>query len=95
MDYSNTKNTRQHKAPTGEPRKIIVEVELDDGRSMMFVNDGITTSRQESGNPDITTILQNRPSFRGFIMGMTNLMGWRITDARGDSSAVRDLDIDD
>ena len=88
MDYN-----RRHQQPTRstEPAQVNVKIQTGkDGHIITFTNDGITTTRAEDG--DISTILQPRAAFRGFVMALTDLMRWDIVDA-WDSRATRDSSI--
>ena len=75
MDYN---RRQQQPARSTEPARVTVKIRTE-GRTITFSNDGITTVRAEDG--DISTILQPRAAFRGFIMALTDLMRWDIIDA--------------
>lgn len=66
-----------NRTTTKEPKQVSVEIRTATGRHITLTNDGITTTRTEDG-VEPRTILQNRPAFRGFVMALTELMGWSL-----------------
>lgn len=77
-----------------EPKQVSVEIRTAAGRRITLTNDNITTVRTEDGE-EPRTILQSRSAFRGFVMALTELMGWSITQAWDSSTDLDDREADD
>lgn len=83
-----------NRTTTKEPKHVSVEICTAAGRHITLTNDGITTTRTEDG-AEPRTILQNRPAFRGFVMALTELMGWSLTQAWDSSSDLDQRETED
>lgn len=79
---------------TKEPKQVSVEIRTAAGRRITLTNDNITTVRTEDGD-EPRTILQNRSAFRGFVMALTELMGWSLTQAWDSSRDLDNMEVDD
>ena len=83
-----------NRTTTREPRQVSVEIRTAAGRRITLTNDNISTVRTEDGE-EPRTILQNRPAFRGFVMALTELMGWSLTQAWDSTSDLDQRETED
>lgn len=69
-----------------ESKELYVSLKNWEGNEVRLMNDGQMTTRFVlDGEGDDKKILQTRSAFRGFVMALTELMGYELYDTWTDS----------
>lgn len=68
-------------ARTKEPEVLAVDLESWDGKVVHMENNGVVTNRLVGDDGEAVCVLQSRSAFRGFVMGLTELLNYELLDA--------------
>lgn len=63
------------------PGLLCVELRTWDGKTVHLENNGIVTNRLVGDDGEAVSVMQGRAAFRGFVMGLTELLNYELVDA--------------
>lgn len=64
-----------------ETEVLAVDLESWDGKVVHMENNGVVTNRLVGDDGEAVCVLHGRSAFRGFVMGLTELLNYELLDA--------------